>query len=158
MTASYWSTQLSLLVLSAAMLPTMLFVVIGVVSKVLSAALPVLKPIVAAVVESSKTILLESTTLELVVFVLILIVALDAVVPFVFVASFVLVCEASAVVGATYSIKVVSDRILLVFNGVEPIIVLVIGAVLARLAGAELVLAKASLMVLMCSYLPALCS
>ena len=73
------------------MLPTMLYVVIGVVSKVLSAALPVLEPIVAAVVESSKTILLESTTLELGTIVFVLIVALDAVVPFVFVGSFVLV-------------------------------------------------------------------
>lgn len=49
--------------------------------------------------------------------------------------------------GATYSIKVVSDRVLLVLSGAEGIIVLVIGAALPRLAGAELVLAKASLMV-----------
>lgn len=73
------------------MLPTMLYVVIGVVSKVLSAALPVLEPIVAAVVESSKTILLESTTLELGTIVFVLIVALDVVVPFVFVGSVVIV-------------------------------------------------------------------
>lgn len=125
----------------------MVLIIIGVMSKVFSIALTVLEPIAVAVVESNKTISLASTELELGTIVFVLIVASDAVEPFVFVGSIELECGASALVGVTFSmLKVVSDRDLLVFKEAALMIVLVIGAALPRLAGAEFVLAEPSLM------------